>query len=573
MDSRKKLSLLLFIFISFVLFAGSISYGDVGVPEVKKPSQKVDVEPQRRQAPQVPAATVDSSYADLLNRIEALESRSVGNVSAPKVRGLKISGHIRTRFEANSNFMSNKGSAPTRDGNTDNFTRTLTSPLGIGGLSGNKSVGVLRHENYVVQRVRLAFDADINKNARAHVMIDGNRTFGGDQNTIQGNRTDRTSGDKYSTNTTASIKQAYFELRNLGDISSILENVTLMVGRKQWAYGDQRLIGHLNWTNVGRTHDGMVARWKIGGGKSWIDAFMSQVGVSGTDDAGPGQAIKQANQDVYLYGLYSHFVNPFGLEGILAEPYLFINDKDNSAVDGDDGSNRWFGGMRLVGKKIPGLPGLDFTVEPTWQWGDQELATANKTSTTVPLQAFGIGAKAGYTFKNIPWTPRIGYEFVFASGDDKPGNSNTAGSSKKTFDQLYPLGHAHLGYMDVHGYMNIEAHAIRLSAKPTKKLLLKADLWFFSADEEADSFYNVAGGTGRFGADRVTSQENGITQTINVDDEYGQELDLVAKYKLFKNVGVVGGYSHYFTGDFLEDTNHGVAPGMDWVWLQAAVKF
>ncbi len=511
------------------------------------------------------------SLSDVLKRIEALESRSGGgNVNAPNIRGLKISGHIRTRFEANSNFMSNTGAIPTA-GASGIYVRGATLPTT--GISGNKSLGVKRHENYVVQRVRLAFDFDVNKNVLAHVMIDGNRTFGGDQDTIQGNQTGGGTTAKYETNTTASIKQAYFKLRNLGDISPFLNNVTLMVGRKQWAYGDQRLIGHLNWTNVGRTHDGVVARWKIGGGKSWVDAFISQVGVDGTDDAGPGQAIAQSDQEVFLYGFYSHFVNPFGVKGIVAEPYLFINDKENSAVDGSDGSERWFGGIRLVGKKIPGLPGVDITLEPTWQWGLQELATANTTSTTVPIQAFGMGAKVGYTFKNVSWQPRIGYEFVYASGDDKPGNTNARASSNKTFNQLYPLGHAHLGYMDVHGYQNIEAHAVRLSAKPSKKLLLKADLWFFEAAEEADSFYSVAGSTARFGGDQATSVEGGVSRTINVDDEYGQELDLVAKYKLFKNVGVVGGYSHYFTGDFLEDTNNGTQPGMDWFWLQAAVKF
>jgi hypothetical protein len=493
-----------------------------------------------------------------------LESRSGGgNVSAPKSRGLKIGGHIRTRFEANSNFMSNTGTIPTAGANGI-YVRAATPPT-TGSISGNKSLGVKRHETYVVQRIRLAFDFDVNKNVLVHAMIDSNRTFGGDQNTIQGNDT--------GAHDTVSMKQAYFKFRNLGDISPILENVTLMVGRKQWAYGDQRLIGHLNWTNIGRTHDGAVARWKIGGGKSWVDAFISQVGVDGTDDAGAGQTINQANQKVYLYGFYSHFVNPFGVKGILAEPYLFINAKENSAVDSDSGSDRWFGGIRLVGKNIPGLPGVDFTVEPTWQWGQQELAAINTTSTTVPIQAFGMGAKVGYTFKNVSWQPRIGYEFVYASGDDKPGNTSGRASSNKTFSQLYPLGHAHLGYMDVHGYQNIEAHAVRLSAKPTKKLLLKADLWFFEAAEEADSFYSVAGTTARFGGDQATSVEGGVSRTISVDDEYGQELDLVAKYKLFKNATVVGGYSHYFTGDFLEDTNNGHAPGMDWFWLQAAVKF
>ncbi len=502
-------------------------------------------------------AKAQSTMGDLIQRIEALESKGGGNVTAPKSKGLKISGHIRTRFEANSNFFSNQGSAPSRQA-SGLYTRTITRPLPSGGTSTNKSVGVKRSHNFVMQRIRLGFDFDINKNVRLHTMIDSNRAFGGDQSTIQG-----------STDDTASMKQAYFELRNLGDISPILDNVTLLVGRKQWAYGDQRLIGHLNWTNVGRTHDGIIAKWKKD--KDWVDVFISQIGTDGANGAGPGQVIADNNRVEYLYGFWGHFQNPFGVEGILAEPYLFVNDAEKSTVDGDNGFERSFGGLRLVGKKMPGLPGIDFSVEPTWQWGEEQRVTLNNggLSYDVPIQAFGIGVKAGYTFSSIPWSPRVGYEFEYASGDDKPGTSRTAPSSSKTFDNLYPLGHAHLGYMDMHGFQNIVAHAVRLSAKPSKKLLLKADLWFFEADEEADSLYSVAGATSRFGADQVTSSEG----TVNVDDEYGQELDLVAKYKLFKNVGVVGGYSHYFTGDFLEDTNHGHQPGMDWFWLQAAVKF
>ena len=54
-------------------------------------------------------AKAQSTMGDLIKRIEALESKGGGNVTAPKIKGLKISGHIRTRFEANANFISNKG--------------------------------------------------------------------------------------------------------------------------------------------------------------------------------------------------------------------------------------------------------------------------------------------------------------------------------------------------------------------------------------------------------------------------------------------------------------------------------
>ena len=104
---------------------------------------------------------------------------------------------------------------------------------------------------------------------------------------------------------------------------------------------------------------------------------------------------------------------------------------------------------------------------------------------------------------------------------------------------------------------------------------------FFELDEEADNWYSVGGGTGwgttagiiRSGADQWTDINGNIR---NVDDELGQEIDVTVKYKLLKNFGVVGGYGHYFAGDFIEDTSGGVGPadgGMDWIYLMTTMKF
>jgi hypothetical protein len=50
-------------------------------------------------------------------------------------------------------------------------------------------------------------------------------------------------------------------------------------------------------------------------------------------------------------------------------------------------------------------------------------------------------------------------------------------------------------------------------------------------------------------------------------------LDLVFKYKLFNNFGVVGGYSHYWTDDYIEESRGGDDADADWLWLQTTVKF
>ena len=527
-------------FIAFaVVFAISSAYALIGIQDAK--------------------AQESGAYTDLVKRIEALESKGGGNVFTG-ARKLKIGLQVRTRFEYQKQFLINTGA--TRAGNIDSTGGVfrLTTPANTTKGAGDSHVGYRESNEFTVQRLRLTFDYDVNKNVRAFAMISDNRTFGSEQSTLAG------TGFANSIHMT----EGYVDLRNLGDLSSALENVTVRVGRWQMFYGDHRLIGHLNWTNSGRAWDGARVKWDNKKG-DWADFFFTSVQQTDTG-ANAGDFVtpsKTFDRDELFWGIYSHFKDPFGVEGLVAEPYLIVRDRSSSdrkdalaggsAFAGED--ERYSVGLRLVGKKIPSLPGFDFTAEQTWQFGE----TQTSVKVHEDIQAFAGAWGAGYTFSDAPWTPRIGYQYAFASGDDRPG----AGSAK-TFSQLYPTGHARLGYIDFHGWMNIRAHKIAFSAKPSKKLLLKADLWFFEADEEADNWYSVAGGVNRIGGDSFV-HSNGATGSI--DEEYGQELDITAKYKLFNNFGVVAGYSHYFTGDFMEDTNNDTGRDSDWVYLMTSLKF
>jgi hypothetical protein len=70
-------------FITFaVVFAISSAYAVIGVQDAK----------------------AQSTMGDLIKRIEALESKGGGNVTAPKIKGIKIGGSIRHRFEIQHDF-------------------------------------------------------------------------------------------------------------------------------------------------------------------------------------------------------------------------------------------------------------------------------------------------------------------------------------------------------------------------------------------------------------------------------------------------------------------------------------
>ena len=552
MYSRKRFYLFLPLFIAFALFVGGISYADVDVPDAKKSA--VSEPAAAAAAPAVVAS--GPSLSDVLRRIDALEARSAGgNVNAPKIKGLKLGFEIRHRFEFRSD--------PNGDENKPDSDFTL-------------------------QRTRIWLDADVNKNVRGYVKLQDVRTWGAEQGTT-GNlaRVD--------------LLEGYVELRNLGDFSSILENVSVKIGRWQQWYGDHRLIGHLNWANQGRSYDGLKVRWDDKNG-NWVDLFAYQIqedqtGAASGEGSGsipaPGKGI---DQDELLWGMYASFK---ATDWMKIDPYFIIRNRSRDA-DGDRssgtapagtpppppanttgairGEQRYTAGARIHGKNISWLPGVDFTLEQAWQFGQLEPNTdvtdppfdgANYRSQDI--RAFAGAWGFGYTFKDAAWSPRIGYSFVYASGDDNNLSTNSASGTNDTFSQLYPTGHARLGYMDFHGWQNIQAHKIAFSCKPSKKLLFKADLWFFEAAEDGDNWYSVGGGSNGSAAPKVPGGSR-------FDDEYGEEIDITVKYKLLKNFGVVAGYSHYFIDDAIENivTDSGTNRNdgdTDWFYLQTTMKF
>jgi hypothetical protein len=477
--------------------------------------------------------------SDLIKRIEALESKPAagGNVTAGKIRGLKIGLNLRHRYENRS----------------QDFNRTSfgSSTQGANGVRTKTSMATSAHatrkpaQDFTLQRMRLSFDMDINKNVLARVMFQDVRTFGDSGITSNNSQTD--------------VQEGYVQLRNLGDINPWLSNVQLRIGRWQQGYGNHRVIGTLGWANQSRSYDGAKIMYKKG--NFWADVFAWQIdetadgGVSGSG----GDFGVDDNKDTVLWGFYSQYKFGGALKGNVIEPYLVVKsesiDEDvtnTGSVGIQSRETRYTWGLRAAGKGLFG-GGFDYTIEPNYQSGTSDYTPLNKSQNNnakESIDAWAIHAEAGYTFKNVPWTPRIGYAYSFASGDDGFDEG-----TQQTYKQVSPTQHAHNGYMDVTSWQNIIDHQIHLNVKPTKKLVVDVKAHFFELDKEHDDWYHVGGtlvnGTG---ADQYIDNNNARQ---DVDDELGQEIDVTLKYKMFENFGVVAGYSHFFAGDFSEDTTGG----------------
>ena len=100
--------------------------------------------------------------------------------------------------------------------------------------------------------------------------------------------------------------------------------------------------------------------------------------------------------------------------------------------------NRYTVGGRLWGDI--GETSLDYDFEGAYQFGS--VGPGN-------VSAYMLGTSLGYTFTKSSWRPRFWVGYEMGSGD------RDTGGDVNTFNQLYPLGHAYFGYIDIVGRQNV----------------------------------------------------------------------------------------------------------------------
>ena len=315
------------------------------------------------------------------------------------------------------------------------------------------------------------------------------------------------------------------------------DSVTLRVGRQELLYGKQRLVSPLPWANAYRgPFDAAklmfeVADWDVEG----FYGRFAPVQKYQFNDWQPGRDF----WGVHASGQLGSEENP-----INAQVYYFGLDNDNTVTfNGTSGDElRHTVGARLFGKIADS--GFDYDVEGAYQFGDVGSAD---------ISAWMFSARAGYGFADTTWSPKLWVAFDYASGDDTAGDGDVG-----TFNPLFPLGHAYFGYIDIIGRQNIMDLSTGISVKPHEKVTVKLDGHLFWRAEEADAVYNAGGG--------VLRAAGGSTS-----DEVGQEIDLTVVYKASHHLTLQGGYSYFFSGDFIEDT--GSSEDITFIYAQAKYTF
>lgn len=532
---------------SFLLFcvATVSAQEDVTVQELKHQIENMELKINQLQEEQ-------NKNKDLFIREKEFEKKDgLLNVYAPGLKSLKIGGETRVRFEDNSNFDFD-------DSNGDGKEFTLL-------------------------RTRLNFDAQVNDHLQGFLEFQDNRLFGEEADapaatefsagaplTLAG-----TGGGTVGNLNRVDILQSFIDAslfeRESDELSS--SNLSFRIGRWQLNYGGENLISPLDWSNQGRAWDGIRMKYEQKSWKMpfWVDVFATQLDEDFVDSERGGE-----DEDKIFTGIYGHVDWQKGHE---IEPYLlYRRSKGPKSVGIDDTGSPIFGpspkpdgvqgatgrtneerttiGLRVHGK-IASITGLKYTGEFASQFG---TINGDGMENLNIEDAFGGYAELTYGKEDWTWKPEIGYVFSFASGDDDPNDGDS-----ETFDQIYPLAHAYLGFIDFQGWQNVVSHKFGLSVKPLKKMLAKVDFHFFELDNENDAWYGVGGGpNGGFTA--------AANSAVDADDEIGQEVDVTLKYQFFDRLNTALGYSHFFAGDMIDDVT-GNDDGADWLYLMTSIKF
>lgn len=383
----------------------------------------------------------------------------------------------------------------------------------------NFGFGPANDDGFLLTRVRLHGDLHVGENFR--VFVEGKSAFSTDRNLPGMQRT--------LDNDELALQQAFADLTLDGSEAG---TITLRAGRQQLLFGKQRLVSPLVWSNTMRAWDGVSAIIDTDG---WTThAFWTQFVPVRKYDA------NQSDRHTQFFGVYA--TGPLCAEhGLNADLYFLGLDQDDptNTYNGTTGAERRYTvGGRLFGKVRD--TGWDYDVEAAYQFGDVGSAD---------ISAWMLAGELGYAYGDA-WKTRAFVGFDYASGDDTPGDGDV-----ETFNTLFPLGHAYLGYIDVVGRQNIMDFSIGASAQPIDKLSVRAALHVFWRASDSDALYNAGGGVVRGG---------GLASSSYV----GTELDLTASYKLDAHTTLLLGYSHFFAGDFIEDATPAADEDIDYFYAQ-----
>lgn len=311
-----------------------------------------------------------------------------------------------------------------------------------------------------------------------------------------------------------------------GFIDLKLNHSQLRIGRQEMKLGSARLLGVRDGPNVRRSFDGVSFCAKHTRVKFRLFAL-------GEVQVHKGVFDNNTNLDESVWGTYSTWNFYISKVDIY---YIGLYRGSSKYARGKANEVRHSIGTRFFGKK------------KSWDW-NYEFIYQFGTFGPTNISAWTAASITGYSFKDIPWQPRIALSTNVASGDDDHG-------SLKTFNPLFPnlTYFEEAAVLSPQNFFNIEPE---ITVHPNEKLSISIDWNFFWRLKKNDAVYvrglNPLPGT-------VATKGHFVTNipSISIDCQLADHI----KFDL--------SYSHYFTGKVIKDAG---GHDINYIKLQATFTF
>ena len=350
-------------------------------------------------------------------------------------------------------------------------------------------------DEFTSMRVRAALSAALEDGLTVFIQVQDVRLWGSEGSTL---------GDFSADN--FDLHQGY--LRYEGQE---LEWLTATLGRMETAFGGQRLVGTVGWTQQGRSFDGI--RLDAAGDRASVAlvAYTLQDATSAAHDS-----------DAELYGAYGTLrgVGPGALDAYL------LWDRGEGVAETS---------QKTLGARYA------FTGSVTGRF-EGSLQTGSRSGTAV--SAYMLGARLGTDFGGGPITGTLWYDYL--SGDSDP-DDNEAGA----FSTLYATNHKFYGFADL--FLDIPTHtgqrglqdmAVKLVWAPNATTSLGVDLHSFSAAEQ------------------------GSLSTSH----FANEVDVTLSHRYTPHLGATVGASFVFEDDALAEIGR-LSERMTWFYVMFDASF
>lgn len=355
--------------------------------------------------------------------------------------------------------------------------------------------------NTTALRTRLGLSFSPTNDLIGFIQLQDSRFFGGETNTMADMKN-------------VDLHQAYFKIDNLFKLP-----IDVKVGRMEVTYGNERLMGAVNWSNIGRSFDGAIITVK--GEKIKVDIF----NLKETEKFNFGDTLDQN-----IYGVYSNLMI---VQNYKIQPFIIWQRQIPSKLLD----------RVTLGAYVKGDIGA-FTHETEFAYQFGEITISNNKQ---DVSAFMFAFNVGYTF-DAPSKPMIGAAIDYLSGDD-----NQLDYNYKTFNTLYATNHKFYGFMDYFTDLPTHTYGLglmdligKLEIMPVENLKVTVMGHIFNANAD----YKLKSGS----------------NTRN----FGSEIDLLLNFTYNANITFEGGATLFSPGDIFQEKKG--TGSSTWFYLMAVVN-